>query len=468
MSGARQRGAALLLMMLLLLTAVTAVLVSRLGNVSRGAAEATHTADVLAEAKAALLAYAAIRPDVEPGAPVRLPCPDMDAGGMSADGVAHAADCGLTGQNVLGRLPWRTLDIPLVKDPAGACLWYAVAGDYKAADTAAAELLNPDTAGRFQLFDAVSGGLLEGGAPADRPVAVVFAPGRPLTGQTRAPAGDGDCGDTWTAASFLDAAAALGIDNAVLLPDSDRVDALATSADADAVVNDRIALIRQSELATLTNDRSDYGARREALGLAIAECVARFGAGNAGGAADKRLPWPAPPALPDYRQDAGYDDSDFGSFAGRLPDRTDDSSAATGNAFMTTLADCDASAVPAWTVEMRREWQNWKDHFFYIVAPSYAPTATVPTVCAQCLSVNGAGAYAAIVLFAGPALPGQTRTAPPLDPDTKQAVGNYLEGRNVAAFPSGATAVDLESRPQAADFNDRLFCIDESLSVAVC
>ena len=465
---AGQRGAALLLTMLLILTVVTAVLVSRLAAVNRGGAEAVRTASVLREVKAALLAYAAVRPDVEPGAPVQLPCPDMDGGGGSADGVAHAADCGARGQNVLGRLPWRTLGMPLVKDSSGACLWYAVAGDFKAADTAAAELLNPDTTGRFQLLDAASGAVVEGSAPADRPVAIIFAPGVPVTGQTRLPPGDADCGNTWTAASFLDAAAALGIDNAALLPGSDLVDAFVTSAAADGVVNDRISVIRRSEVARLTNDRSDYGARREALGLAVAECLARYGAGNAGGTADRRLPWPAPSAMADYRPDAAYDDGDFGSFAGRFPATVDDSSAATGNALATTLADCDTAFVPAWTAGMRREWQNWKDHFFYVVAPSFAPSATVPTVCSPCVSVNGAGAYAAVVVFAGPALAGQVRTAPPLDTDTKQTVGNYLEGRNAAAFPAGATPIDLESRPEATDFNDRLFCIDESLSVSVC
>lgn len=468
MTKAGQRGAALLLTMLLILVAVTAILVSRLAALQGGGSAAAHTSSVLAEAREALLAYAAVRPDVDPGAPVRLPCPDMDGTGSSADGIAHSADCGLPGQNVLGRLPWRTLDMPLVKDSSGACLWYAVAGDYKAADTAAAELLNPDTNGRFQLFDAVSGALVEGAVPADRPVAIVFAPGTPVGRQTRAPAGEADCGSTWTAASFLDAATALGIDNAALATGSDVIDALAVSALGDAVVNDRIVAIRRSDVARLTNDRSDYGARREALGMAVAECLARYGAGNAGGAGDRRLPWPAPPAMTDYRPDSAYDDSDFGSFAGRFPDRADDSSVATGNALTTTLADCNPAAVPAWTVEMRREWQNWKDHFFYVVAPSYAPSAPVPTSCSQCLTVNGGGAYAAVVVFAGPALAGQTRTAPPLDTDTKQSVGNYLEGRNAALFSAGATSIDLESRPEASDFNDRLFCVDESLAVSMC
>ncbi len=468
MTAGRQGGAALLLLMLVVLAAVSAILVGRLGTVNHGAAATARTADVLADAKTALLAFAAVQPDTLPGTPVRLPCPDIDGTGGTADGIAHAADCGTQGQNVLGRFPWRTLGTPLAKDASGACLWYAVSGDHKAADAAAAGLLNPDSAGRFQLYDAATGSLLEGAAPADRPVAVIFAPGEPRDGQPRTPAGEADCGGSWAAGGFLDAVPGLGIDNAALAAGSDLVDAFAVGLDAGGAVNDRISVIRQSDLARLTNERSDYAARRDALGLAVTACLARYGSGNAGGIDDRRLPWPAPPALADYRRDSDYDDGNFGSLSGRLPDRADDSSAATGNALATTLADCDPAVVPAWTAEMRREWQDWKDHFFYVVAPSYAPTATAPTVCTQCLSVNGGGDYAAVVLFAGPALAGQVRTAPPLDTDTKQSVGNYLEGRNAAAFPAGAMSIDLQSGPAASDFNDRLFCVDESLSVSIC
>ena len=111
---------------------------------------------------------------------------------------------------------------------------------------------------------------------------------------------------------------------------------------------------------------------------------------------------------------------------------------------------------------MAEQWANWKDHFFYAVAPSFAPTATTPTNCGSCLTVNGAGQYIAIILYAERRLSGQIRRAPPLDADTKQLPVNYLEGANAGAVPG--TGLDFASGPATAAFNDRLFCVDPSLN----
>ena len=207
-----------------------------------------------------------------------------------------------------------------------------------------------------------------------------------------------------------------------------------------------------------------------ALGLAVALCVAEYARTNPGGSDDFRMPWPSPNALADYRPDGAYDDSGTFGLAGRLPDVVDDSSAATGNAIARVLTDCDTVAVPEWSPQMLARWRHWKDHFFYVIAEDFAPSAPVPTVCNACLTVNGAGAYAAVLLFADTRLDGlgQVRDAPPIDADTRDDVANYLEGANPGAFPLVGGSADLASQAASATFNDVLFCIDGALGVSEC
>ncbi|MDH3282594.1 MAG: hypothetical protein OEQ18_15915, partial [Gammaproteobacteria bacterium] len=91
--------------------------------------------------------------------PGGLPCPDTDNNGE------EELNCG-----EIGRLPWRTLDVPELRDSAGAKLWYAVSPNYL--NRAASEPLNSDVPGQLSLDGA------------DGIVALVFAPGAPLGAQT--------------------------------------------------------------------------------------------------------------------------------------------------------------------------------------------------------------------------------------------------------------------------------------------
>jgi len=115
-------------------------------------------------------------------------------------------------------------------------------------------------------------------------------------------------------------------------------------------------------------------------------------------------------------------------------------------------------------------WRNWKDHLLYVVAGSFQPDAAPHSSCGSCLSVNGAGSHAALVIFAGQRLAalGQVRDQPPMDADTRAVAGNYLEGRNAANFPDATGDSDYQSGAPAADFNDVLYCIDVNLGVAAC
>jgi hypothetical protein len=85
-------------------------------------------------------------------------------------------------------------------------------------------------------------------------------------------------------------------------------------------------------------------------------------------------------------------------------------------------------------------WSNWKDHYFYAVAEPYrpgSPHSLLPNPCdfGQCLTVDGEGPFAAIVIFAGARRTGQNRVtnADYTSPD-KGNPGNHLEGQNLTAL----------------------------------
>ena len=469
---ARQRGAALMIMMLIVVLGVAALLVRDLAARSAGQARVAHAAAALAQAKEALLGYALTSDATVTGAFGLLPCPDRDTSGGLAEGEAHQAACLTRYRSVLGRFPWKTLGVAPGRNAAGECLWYAVSGSHKHASAALPELLNTDSNGQFRVLAADGSTVLAGATPADRVVAVIIAPGAGLPGQVRTTLGAGveQCAGNYTAGNYLDRHAASGSDNATLAAAADSVDDFIAADAAGTAVDDQLIFITRAELEERLMQRADVATRLRALTEAAAECVADYGRHNAAGPGDRRLPWPAPVDLAQYRADTDYDDALLGALSGRLPDRVNDSGAATGNSLARVLTDCDSAAVPEWTAAMRATWQHWKDHLFYVVAGSYRPDATPHSSCGTCLTVNGAGAHAAVVMFAGTRLPalGQLRDQPPADADTRGTIGNYLEGRNAANHPDGTGAGDYQSGAVTATFNDILYCIGPALDVTSC
>lgn len=465
-----QRGAALILMMLAVIVATSTVLLVNLNGDDLRTRQLSETRAVLALARESLVEYALVNPDVNPTRAHSLPCPDIDETGGFADGEAHTSACGAPGVTVIGRLPWRTLGIPALKDSASACLWYVVSGSYKDAAANTSALVNSDSNGQLQLLDIETGLIIEGNVAADRPVAMVIAAMRPLAGQSR-PGFDASrqCTPGVNAAAYLDADSTSGISNALLSGSADSLDVLGIAPGTNSFHNDRIATILRSDIERRAVARPARVAQIRELGLAVAACVANYGNNNPGGVNDERLPWPAMVGLSDYRPENAYDDGNTGFYSGRLADIVDDSNSATGNAVARILSDCDAIAVPQWTAQMDAAWRNWKDHFFYAVSDAFSPAATVPTSCGSCLTVNGSGQYAAILIFANSRLPvlSQVRDAPPIDVDNKATPSNYLEGSNAVNVPGAATA-DYVSGPASPTFNDLLFCIDDQLLVTEC
>lgn len=159
----RQRGQALLIILVMLILGATYALLSSLSGATANTQRLEIAAGALAQAKAALLGRA-VSDGNRPGS---LPCPDTGNDG-SAELLA-----GIECPSYLGRLPWRTLGLPDLRDGAGERLWYALSRSVRDANGVK---INSDTVGDLNVT---------GTSATTNVAAIVFAPGRVLAGQSR-------------------------------------------------------------------------------------------------------------------------------------------------------------------------------------------------------------------------------------------------------------------------------------------
>jgi len=464
-----QRGAALLVMLVILVVGIAAILVDSLTASSVKTARQATTAAALAQAKDALIGYAVTYADTHSNTvPGYLPCPDY--GGGNPEGSAEPV-CGSQNISMIGRLPWTTLDVSTLRDGDGECLWYAVSGTYK--NNPKTDLMNWDTNGQFQAY-ASDGTLLTTDA-GNQVVAVIFAPGAPLSGQNRSPDGTAPiCGGNYTASSYLDYDTVHSINNSDV--------ATGKFIQGTGSVNDQMVFITRQDIWNAMLKRSDFMTTLMTMTQKTAECLADYGKRNYYWN-DKRLPWSGRfyPSSSDYKTDSSYDD-ESGRLAGRLPYRLNTSDGDTYNDMSSPYyqlqlrstapyAPINCPDVPEWT-NYYPWWTNWKDHLYYAVASSYSPSGYNYSSyyhyfygCGTCLSVNGSGQYAAVVIFAGQALASQSRTsdADRLDP------ANYLESRNLTYINNYTYGHgNYQSGTVTSTFNDVLYCVDQNLNVAAC
>jgi len=200
-----QSGIALIMFLTIFLLGATAILLSRLNNRTSIMLEnQAQTAQALAQAKEALIGYAATYAETHSVHEIQqgfLPCPDYNGKG-SANSV-----CGNAGESVIGRFPWRTLGLPPLRDGSGECLWYAVSGTYKNKPKKDPPLITNDTDGLFivQNADDVAIAGYE-----DQAIAIIFAPGKAVIGenediQKRDTTGNTTiCGENAQIADYLD------------------------------------------------------------------------------------------------------------------------------------------------------------------------------------------------------------------------------------------------------------------------
>jgi len=187
---ASQRGQAFLLSLLVLFIGISAVIYNFATRATQEIKKGNTTAAALAQARDALIGYAASNAN-QPGV---LPCPDSGNDG-SAD-----SPCGALGVTAIGRLPWKTLGQESLRDGAAECLWYAVSANFKNSGVSGPAVINSDKAGTLAVYDS-NGTIMHA---ASEIAAIVFAPGEGLAGQDRAPAGTTTCGGNMTADAYLD------------------------------------------------------------------------------------------------------------------------------------------------------------------------------------------------------------------------------------------------------------------------
>lgn len=469
-----QRGFALAAIATILAIVLLASLTTAIARSATGPRRAALSDQSLATAREALIAHAASRPLDEIVGPGYLPCPDLDDDGWAESTCGSMS--GETGQwQRLGRLPWKTLGLPDLRDAFGERLWYAVSSKHKGllncTVSPACLDMGPESAvGTITVRD--SGGTVihdgtlagpydpgKGGA-----VAVIFAPGPALSRW----AGNGDspvaqirtcdggrcnaAGRCLTAPptltpkcdprNYLDRSpgpAHGDEDNARFL---DRNDAPGRASNRDGFihgpirdregalwVNDRLAVISYDDLMPPVMRR---------VAQEVASCLRDYAAAGGNGG---RLPW-ATPICRNHDPDPALRWAEAsGAHFGRVPDTP----------FLSTNADSGMTMRPHWSPGCRIAdangntagasghawWTAWKRHVFYVVAPASHPATGVPAVCdsTACLHVSPDGGGLAppvhrfAVLVAGAPLisgAGRQSRAAPADLDARE----WLEGVN--------------------------------------
>jgi hypothetical protein len=166
-----QRGAALLALLAVAVMTFGYVLASRLNAASQFvAANRDHNAQVLAQAKRALIGWMVLNAASNDGNPGRLPCPEALANFAdtteTSQGVA-APNCTLP---AVGRLPWRTLGLEKLVDSAGEPLWYVVSPGWALPSSTGTLTINSDSVGQLTI-------------DGNEAVALVIAPGAVMVAQ---------------------------------------------------------------------------------------------------------------------------------------------------------------------------------------------------------------------------------------------------------------------------------------------
>ena len=454
-SKAKQKGVALIIFAVLFALVATAFLVSRLDGVSIKIERERETASSLAKAKAGLIGYATSYR--RPGA---LPCPDTNNDG-STDPNGNIG-C----YSNIGRLPWKTLGIEDVRDGNGDRIWYAVSASFR--NVPSSIIINSDdSVGTINICPV--GGCGDSSPIPTPPInvplpflkqqsAVIFSSGFPLTGQSR---NDGVDTNPNPAINIDNAKKPINYLDAVVLGGNQFNNATGsisgndfTLGAATSTFNDRLLSLSTNEIFTNVDKR--MLSKKTLAG--IASCLIEYANRNAT-AIDKRLPWPTPLVMPDYTNTINYDDATT-RYTGRMPYHIASSTntlpahdwSTNGPTTRDRMVSC--SNWPEW-------WNNWKNYVFYAVSKDFAPDTTAPQSClGNCVSVDGVGPFAAVLIFSGKKLAGQNRIS---NLDMGNPV-NFLEDKN---------AIEITNNSGIGDFtlitspiqNDTTICIRQNLTI---
>ncbi len=473
----QQSGFALLLFMVVMIGFITAGVSGLLSSSVKQKNEQAKvkTQQALLKAKEALLSYAVdykIQNDLDQMG--KLPCPDVTNIGTEGN---QDPNCGVTSVNSVGLFPYKSLGLGKVEDANGECLWYIVSGDYK--NSPSAEMLNRDSVGYLNVVDE-NGNLKHGASKDEYPVALIISPGKALAGQDRSPDVElPECHANFDVTNYLEGG--VNIDYSTDHPaTADTLwQFLDTSESAyleNADHNDQVIAIYRRELwdrvealNDLVFDNSSGVAPAspiENLTKSLAECIAAYG----NTVAQRRIPYPAPLDLIEYRVNNNYDD--VPTNYGRFPQVLDTSAIPHNNFVLDTSAAqsyCESAGV---TIYDELLWKNWKDHFFYWVSEDFDTSSAVPfgNKCtgagpsAGCITVDGnMNKIAAVILFSGKALSSQSRiwwwdsASSSEDIDDKSDQNNYLEGGAATVYGGSTQNYNL-----TATDSDYAYCVEYS------
>ena len=486
-----QQGLVLLVLIIIIALALISYSLSNLSIAQVRMDQGKKTQVALKKAKDALIAHAITNSYrvADVGRVGNLPCPDGNNAGTEGN---QDPNCGNLDTNAIGYFPWKRMGIDILKDSSDTCLLYAVSPGYKMNFT---RMLNADSNGLFQIVN-MTGGVTEGNLPADRPIAIIFAPDKPVAAQARNFDITTVCGkDFGNLNAYLDDNGVTN--NGVLSENPNTIDqfvhATSTSVNNANPLNDIFVTIKKSDIWPAILVKTEIEGKLAEVAEALAVCLADYANTNA----DRQLPWPAPLDLSasDYLDDDNYDDvlNAVQGYAGRFPYMVDSSNGEIGGFGANdifTAAACNNIDLPSTPLVLEAIdldpgggdehgiiWHNWKDHFYYALSKNYEPdnAAVADSICNGvngCVSVNGVvNEYAAIVFYSGESINGVARTSPEVgDPDQKAVIANYIENNNQADFPDVTGENDYQS---GVTGNDSMFCVTDEpdgddLNVEAC
>jgi hypothetical protein len=430
----KQRGIALIIFVLVLILAATALFLSQLDSNSIKIERDKKTLAALAEAKVALIGFAA-QSGTASGAtrPGELPCPDTNNDGV-ADGPCSA--------NVVGRLPWNTLGISDLRDGDGERLWYAVSTKF--INNPRTYPLNSDTTGTITLRD-MSGTITNDGSLSNGLVAVVISPGVAITRQDGVTQVRDTPANQNNAVNYLDIA--LGEDNSnfVNATTNGFVKGPIKDINSNTILNDKLISITQDELMVVVEPRVIAEVSNALLDfycgpVANADYVTK-GCIAAGG---NRF-FPRPALFSDttcfgFGNIAAGCTSNATANHGRIPVNLINPATYFWNSASSILRGTSANN---WFQE-----NGWREQIHYAVAPACVDGTTNCTGAGGMLTLNFAltnPISRVVVTATGKILTGQSR----ISNVNKGVETNYLEGENVAPLDNTYT------RTSAGIFNDR-------------
>lgn len=416
------------------------------------AARARQTAAALALARAALIGYALRLRDLQAAQDPDslglddammygyLPLPDLgssrnnnidpncrDASNQPLEGcdanyfTGIGFDVNGIGPSVVGRLPWRTLGLPPLRDGDGECLWLIVSGLHgrilRATPPPATPLpaMNWDTPGAFDIVVANGSGQLTSllASAHERPLAIIFAPGAALPGQDRSRSSVDDvrqCGGNYDARNYLDPttlSALGGVSN--YLDGTNGASGIIGDSDSSNDPDPPKPLVIGGKLF------------RTGSTVVAEQCQ---GSTCALVANDRGLPLTADQLFAAIRQH-GHFLGDLNSLLDRIVACLRDSVAAGHSLVKGKIAGAHDHPCYGENTHPLGYFPHWREMIFV------APNAVV----------NGS-ACAGAVLFAGQRAPGQQR----LSPLEKNDPINYLEGANLSAYLSGTHVFSGDER----------------------